>query len=121
MKTMTLPLAYCGLVCDTCPIHLATVESDPEKRRQMRTDIARHCTENYAMKMLPEDVTECDGCRSGGRLFSGCSGCEIRSCAAGRNLESCALCTDYGCGRLQKLFAQDPDAWVRLEQLRLTS
>ncbi|GEM_PF-4584473 len=26
MKTM---IAYCGLNCETCPIHLATIEQDP--------------------------------------------------------------------------------------------
>ena len=33
-------IAYCGLNCITCRIYLATRETDPEKQRQMREQIA---------------------------------------------------------------------------------
>jgi hypothetical protein len=112
-------IAYCGLNCAGCPIFLATVEPDVQKQKGMRIEIARLCREHYGMEIRVEDVTDCDGCHSEtGRLFSACVKCEIRSCARERKLESCAYCADYGCQKLQKLFATDASAKPRLEELR---
>ncbi|NJD11494.1 MAG: DUF3795 domain-containing protein [Gemmatimonadetes bacterium] len=111
-------LAYCGLPCDTCPIHLATLEQNESTRRRLRAEIARVCTEEYALPMDPLDVSDCDGCRVNARLFSGCRECPIRPCAAARHLESCAFCHDYPCLMLQQHFAREPQARTRLEQLR---
>jgi hypothetical protein len=112
-------IAYCGLDCQTCPIHLATLEPDDSKRKAMRVSIAHQCLEHYGINLSPEDVSDCDGCRSGtGRLFSGCARCEIRSCAINRNLESCAFCDDYGCEKLRHHFETDPTAEMRLKELR---
>jgi hypothetical protein len=111
-------MAYCGLPCDTCPIHLATLEPDDLRREALRADIARSCREEYGLRLEPADITDCDGCRSGERLFSGCADCRIRPCAAGRGLESCASCDDYPCDALEEHFARDPAARARLELLR---
>ena len=119
MNTM---FAYCGLDCAGCPIHLATLEPDESKQRAMRLEIARICTEQYGMNILPKDVTDCDGCCSQtGKLFSGCAKCEIRKCAIDRKLMSCALCADYACQKLLKHFETDPSARTRLEAMRRTS
>ncbi len=49
--------------------------------------------------------TDCDGCTPvAGRLFSGCSNCEIRTCAIGKKLKSCAFCSDFACEKLEKHF-----------------
>lgn len=118
MNTM---LGYCGLTCEGCPIHMATVETDELKRSQMRITIARLCRDKYGMNLQPGEIDDCDGCRSeSGRLFSSCRGCEIRGCARGKSLESCAYCPDYACDRLRKLFVEDSDAEARLEVLRST-
>ncbi len=112
-------IAYCGLDCDGCPIHLATLEPDKSRQRTMRIDIARICTKQYGMNLLPEDVTDCDGCLSPlNRLFSGCAKCEIRKCAVVKNIASCAACIDYACPRLLKHFETDPGARTRLDTLR---
>jgi hypothetical protein len=113
-------LAVCGLACGTCPIHLATREPDEGKRGALRAEIARQCVEQYSMPMAVADVTDCDGCRAGGRLFSGCRNCRIRPCALGRGLEICAACEDYACAVLLEHFARDPTARDRLEQVRRT-
>ncbi len=112
-------IAYCGLACDTCPIHLATLEQDLSKRQTMRVAIAQMCREQYGMNVQLQDITDCDGCRSEtGRLFSGCANCEIRSCAVNRKLTSCAFCPDYPCDKLLKHFETDPTAQARLEMFR---
>jgi hypothetical protein len=115
-------IAYCGLKCDSCLIHMATLEQDLSRQREMRISIARQCTEQYGMKLQPEDVTDCDGCKANtGRLFSGCSKCGISKCANQRDIESCAFCKDYACERLQDFFNHDPEAKIRLEEIRNTN
>jgi len=112
-------LSYCGLVCGTCPIYLATREQNEEKRRKVRVDIARQIEEHYGQEFKPEDVTDCDGCKTKGqRLFSGCRSCLIRKCAIEKEIENCAYCGEYTCEKLQEFFARDPEAKERLEKIR---
>ena len=112
-------IAYCGLDCGTCPIHLATLEQDRSKQQAMRIEIAHICSQQYHINISPEDVTDCDGCRSRtGILFSGCARCEIRSCATERKVSSCAFCVDYACQTLSKHFETDAGARTRLEAMR---
>jgi len=101
-------LSYCGLVCGTCPIYLATREQNEEKRRKMRIDITRQIEEHYGQEFKPEDVTDCDGCKTKGqRLFS-------------KKLENCAYCSEYACEKLEEFFAKDPEAKDRLDKIRNT-
>ncbi len=110
-------IAYCGLICHTCPIYLATREKDEEKKYKMRVEIAQQIKKHYGQECKPEDITDCDGCRTeGGRLF--CKECQIRKCAREKGIESCASCTGYACEELKKLFATDPDARKRLDEIR---
>ena len=113
-------IAYCGLLCDTCPIHLATIENDKLRQRQMRSVIAKECLKRYGMELQIDDIGDCDGCRaSSGRLFSGCLTCEVRKCAISRKVESCAFCDHYVCTALRERFIVDPDAQRRLEKMRI--
>jgi hypothetical protein len=112
-------IAYCGLDCLSCPIHLATLEPDAIKRHAMRVEIAHECFVHYGMKLMPEDVSDCDGCRAGtGRLFTSCRACAIRECASSMQLENCAFCENYACERLGEIFRSDPQAKTRLEKIR---
>lgn len=112
-------IAYCGLSCDNCPLHLATVEEDDSTKQTMRKSIAEECSKYYGLNLQPEDINDCDGCRSvSERIFSGCLSCEIRKCAIFKNIESCSFCKDYACKRLNEHFFLDPDAQLRLEELR---
>jgi len=110
-------LAYCGLLCGSCPIHLASLEPDKSRQHAMRIEIARISNEKYAMNLNPAEVTDCDGCRADtGKIFSACLACGIRKCAQQKELESCAYCIDYPCKKLEKIFQDDPEARVRLEK-----
>ena len=117
-------LAYCGLICRTCQIYLATREPDKEKKYKMRADIAREITKHYGGETKSEDVGDCDGCKTeGGRLFG--TDCPMRICAVEKDIESCAYCDDYPprdavrcCEALEKLFSTDPGARERLDKIR---
>ena len=116
MDTM---VAYCGLTCDSCPIHLATLEQDKSRQKTMRESIAEQCNKIYKMNLQFNDISDCDGCRNNtGRLFSGCMNCEIRKCAIEKNIESCAFCGDYACELLKKHFLLDSNAKTRLDNIR---
>ena len=118
-KLVNEMISYCGLVCSTCPIHLATLEANREEQVKKRIEIARLCKEEYGMKYESRDITDCDGCRvEDGRLFSGCVDCGIRACARRRKIENCAQCVDYSCKKLETFFIRDPSARMRLEGLK---
>ena len=116
-------VAYCGLICQGCPIYWASRETDSTKKEKMKADIVRICKEHYGFgeDFTSEYVTDCDGFRTkGGRLFSGCEKCEIRKCARQRELENCAYCNDYACEKLEKFFENDPSAKARLDVIKST-
>lgn len=114
-----MKIACCGLVCDSCPILLATREKNKSHQKEMRASIADQCNRQYGMNLMQEDINDCDGCTTvNGRLFSGCYNCEIRRCVGNKEIENCAFCPDYCCEILQKHFLSDPEAQVRLEEIR---
>jgi hypothetical protein len=111
--------SYCGLECKTCPIYLATTETDPDIQARMRLEIAEECSKLYRKQYKIEEITDCDGCITvAGRLFSGCSNCKIRECAIRKNIPNCAYCDDFACNELRKLFTLDPEAKARMEKIR---
>jgi hypothetical protein len=111
-------LAYCGLICQTCQIYLATREPDEEKKYKMRANIAQEIKKYYGEEIKPEDIGDCDGCKTeGGRLFSN-NDCPMRICAIEKGIENCAYCHDYPCEALEKLFTTDPGAKERLDAIR---
>jgi len=85
----------------------------------MRISIAQICREQYAMELEPEEITDCDGFTSGGRLFSDCNQCEVRDCVIGENIENCVWCEEYACERLKNMFLQDPDAKTRHDRIKI--
>jgi len=126
MKSRAEMLAYCGLDCLGCPIHLATQVADDARKRQMREDIARQIEQLYGVKCTADGITDCDGCRADkGRIFSACQKCGVRSCARARGLENCARCNEYACEMLEKFFSYGGklvhgDARARLDTIRKT-
>jgi hypothetical protein len=112
-------IVYCGLGCDSCSIHLATLEQDQSRQQTMRESIAGQLTKHYGIKTHPKDVNDCDGCLADtGNIFSGCLKCELRKCAVQKNIKSCAYCGDYACEKLMQHFMLDPGAKARLEEIR---
>ena len=116
---MEIMISFCGLACDSCPIHLATLEKDIIKKTQMRKDISEQLAKIYGTTPKPEIISDCDGCKMiNGRLFTGCIDCEIRKCANLKDLENCACCSDFACEKLEKHYTYDPASRDRLEVIR---
>lgn len=112
-------MSYCRLLCSSCPIHLATLETDLEKQQTMRVSIAEELSRIYNTKTPLTEIPGCDGCKSDtGVLFIGCTDCSIRNCAKGRKLENCAFCVSYPCEILLKHYVYDPDSRTRLDEIR---
>lgn len=116
---MTEGVAYCGLSCQSCPIHMATRQENKKDQARMRVEIVERCKEQYGINYTLEDITDCDGCRTeSGRLFSASKNCPIRKCAREKKLENCAYCTEYACGKLETFFSTETSAKTRLEAIR---
>lgn len=112
-------ISYCGLICTECPIYIASREPDKNKKEKLIVEIIDACRNIYGIEYKPEQITECDGCKSNsGRIFSSCRECKIKKCASEKNIESCALCRDYPCGQLLKIFETEPAAKQRLDNIR---
>lgn len=106
--------AYCGLDCSQCPAHLARENNDQELRQKT----ARDWSQMFKANITPEQI-DCAGCHSPSEpLFAHCHQCEIRACAQGRGLETCAPCSDYACSHLDFVHSAEPRARQTLDDLR---
>lgn len=104
----------CGIVCSACAAYIATQDDDDA----LRARTAKEWSAMYQADIRPENIN-CDGCPSDGpRLFAHCLECEIRKCARGRKLVTCAPCPEYACKKLQDFFAMVPQARETLDGLR---
>ncbi len=106
-------IAYCGLVCTECPGFLATRANDIALARKT----AAEWSKAFGVEVKVEHVW-CDGCLVEGKKCAHCGECEIRACARGRAVPSCARCGDYPCAQIEGFFAMAPMARGELEALR---
>jgi len=112
-------IAFCGLVCTTCPIHLATIETDEQKKMEIKRNIIYILQQQYGQKRNIEEITDCDGCLTeGSRIYISCASCTIRECARHKALINCAYCKDYPCEKLNMVFAMEESARTRLNQIK---
>ena len=87
---MRKQIAYCGLDCETCEAHIATVKNDDAMRRK----VAELWSKLNNVKITPEMIN-CAGCRIDGVKTPYCESlCPIRQCALGKNCETCGDCAE---------------------------
>jgi hypothetical protein len=109
-------IAYCGLVCTGCPAYVATQAGDMEALQR----VAAQWSEEFDAAIAAADCL-CDGCTSSSqRLSSYCGECQVRACAIGRSVVTCAHCHDYGCDKITAFFNFAPGAKATLEEIRHT-
>jgi hypothetical protein len=110
-------ISRCGLVCSECPSFIARKTNDDALRQKT----AAEWSSQYHAQFTPEQIN-CDGCvTDNGVLFPYCSVCEIRACAHGRGLTSCAQCADYACETLTKFLTHVPAARETLDRIRAST
>jgi hypothetical protein len=106
-------VAYCGLVCSSCPAFLATQSDDDAARKKTAADYAQ----KYGLSFKPEEIN-CDGCKAEtGRLIGYCESCEIRKCNLAKGTDNCALCSERPCERLLKFHEFSPEAKAAFDAL----
>ena len=114
---MACLISYCGLVCSDCEAYLATQADDREALER----VAAHWREAYSAPSITVESVICDGCTTrDGRHCGHWIGCEIRVCGMARGVVNCAYCDDYGCEKLEGLFAMVPAARSVLDEIRLS-
>lgn len=116
---MNMPVSYCGLLCEGCPIFWATHETDELQKKKMKVEIARLSNEIYATNLTANDITGCEGCKAeDAKIFEGCLNCKIRNCCIEKQFSNCAYCDNYPCEYLQELFKESNDSKTRLDFIR---
>jgi len=116
---MNETISYCGLICKSCTIYLASREPDKFKKQEMISNVIGLCKEHYGIDYNYDDINDCDGCKSvSGKIFFGCSNCKIRKCAIEKGIDNCAYCSEYACNDLLELFKTDSYSKARLDGIR---
>jgi len=107
-------IACCGLDCCQCPAYVATQKDDKEGLAKTAAEWAKM----FKMEIKPEDVI-CEGCTTPSpKKATYCGMCKIRLCCLGKELENCASCAEYACGKLKEFFKGAPEAKEGLEKVR---
>lgn len=107
-------IAFCGLDCETCEAHIATVNNDDG----LRGKVAEKWSELNNAEITPEMIS-CDGCRMDGVKTPYCeSMCPIRLCVLEKQLESCGKCPEMNsCEKIAIIIRNNAEALRRLENV----
>lgn len=86
--------AYCGLMCQECPMYWIPLQETPEKKAAVQIVVADYAKANWGMDQAPETFSGCEGCKGDGLKAGYCAECKIRACAIDKGLASCGLCDE---------------------------
>ncbi len=107
-------ISFCGLDCEQCEAFIATRRNDDA----LRAAVAEKWAREYGAPIKAEHIN-CTGCSSAGVKTYYCEQlCEVRKCAVGKSVGTCAECSDFPCPALDKILRQAPQARRTLERLR---
>ena len=106
-------IAYCGLDCETCEAHIATVNNDND----LRIKVAKEWSELNGVEITPEMIN-CAGCRIEGVKTPFCDSlCPIRQCALSKDIETCGDCSEMSsCKKLEMITGNNEEALKRLKR-----
>lgn len=108
-------LAYCGILCDECPIFIATKNNDLEAKEKL----AQECS-NDDYQFTIDDMT-CEGCFSVKNDTSKmCCDCDIRNCARVKELHNCGMCYSYPCDITERRVPDDSASRITLDDISKT-
>ena len=105
-------IAYCGLDCEICEAHLATIKND----NTLRAEVAKRWSVLNSVTITPEMIN-CVGCRIEGVKTPFCESlCPIRQCALSMNYETCGSCAEMeNCDKLRMIIQNNPKALFNLK------
>ena len=114
MIVMNKYIAYCGLDCESCEAHLATINDD----NALREKVAREWSELNGVEITAEMIN-CAGCRIEGVKTYFCDSlCPIRQCALSKAVESCGNCIEMNtCEKLKMVTGNNAEALDRLTKM----
>ena len=101
-------IGYCGINCLECNAYKATVTGN----RDLLVEVSKKFWDG---RYQPEEWA-CLGCGPDSKPFMSayCDGCEIRACAAGKQLPNCAACPDFeDCRRLHDFIKGESESLSR--------
>lgn len=106
-------IGYCGLDCETCEAHLATIHNDDEERHR----VAKLWSELNGAEITAEMIN-CTGCRLDGVKTPFCESiCPIRKCALSKGVETCGLCSELDtCEKVGTIIKNNPDTLKNLKR-----
>jgi hypothetical protein len=114
---MDIIIGFCGIDCGKCPAYIAKKENNNDLRKKT----ADEWSKMFGTEFKPEQIN-CDGCTADGQHIVYCEHmCEIRKCAVEKKVETCAVCADYGCEKLEAFLKNVPEARKTLEGIRKKS
>ena len=88
--------AVCGLLCNSCTIHIATKENN--------TELLSRIAERLQLSF--EEI-QCNGCRSNILSFH-CKTCYFKECSKNKNIDFCSDCNEYPCSDLKEFQSKMP-------------
>lgn len=124
---MEKSLAYCGINCDICPVHIATAENDNGLRRKTAKEWSKlyaDILESFGITSLEPENMNCFGCKSENGHFIGCAACPIKKCCNERKINTCANCDEYeSCDMLKGFYSitSNQEAKENLDKIRIKS
>jgi hypothetical protein len=87
-------LTRCGYRCDLCLAYRPNVKASPSNQQILSDGWHRY----FGFRIPPEKII-CDGCMEENPQLIDRT-CPVRPCVIERELENCAQCVDFGCGKL---------------------
>lgn len=106
-------VSYCGLICNHCPVFIATENNDFEQKVKLSHE---YSSPRYSVG--PEEIN-CTGCYADSKvIFKFCRECEIRICGIEKAKENCAHCQEYPCSKLDIPFKNSPENKKILDSIK---
>ena len=105
-------IAYCGLDCEACEAHIATINDDND----LRIKVSKEWSELNNVEITPEMIN-CVGCRIEGVKTPFCDSlCPIRQCALRKDVRTCGDCSEMDtCEKLEMITGNNEEALKRLK------
>jgi len=107
-------ISYCGLLCNECPIYIATAQNDNLTKAKLAKEYS-----SESSQFSIQDIN-CYGCFSEtNKLSKICGNCEIRNCAEVKGVKNCGYCKEYPCSNIEAHVHSGSENRKRLDRIRL--